>query len=396
MSNEAILRIGVLGAGGFASFASQAFSGIPRVSIIAVNDLNPDAAGQLAQAVGAEVQPDLEAMLRDERIDLIYLGTPPYLHYIQSKKALEAGKHVICEKPAAIKTVEAEELAQYAQDRNLLYVVNLMQRYNPLYAFVRNIIEEKWLGDFVHGYFENYASDSKLSPAHWFWDREKSGGIFIEHGVHFFDMFSGWFGEGRLLHAYQLERAGQHPTLIDRVQATLRYDDALVHFYHGFNQPSPLDRQELKLVFDHGDITLHEWIPVKIRLYGLIQNARIAYFQEQMPGSVVHHHQDPGYSMHPGPALKADDTVGKQAKPERGGLTAHGKFRDISYDAWVKIEAGDSSDKMLRYEQLVVPMLKDQWEWIKNPAHQRIIDSRNAVESLRIAEAATRIAEGLD
>lgn len=389
MSEYNSLRIGVLGAGGFATFATEAFSKIPGVSIIAVSDLNPDAAAHLAQLVGAEVQTDFQAMLRDDRIDLIYLGTPPFLHYSQSKQALEAGKHLICEKPAALKTSEAEELAAYAQTHQLVYAVNLMQRYNPLYAFVRTIIEEKWLGDFVHGYFENYASDSQLGPAHWFWDRGKSGGIFIEHGVHFFDMFSGWFGEGELLHAFQLERDGVQPTLVDRVQASVLYGDAVVNFYHGFNQPAPLDRQELKLVFDYGDITLYEWIPVKIRLNGLVQNAHMKQFRQQMPDATLHYHSDQSSVMHPRAALTPGATM---SNPGETGLSAHGKFRDISYDAWVTLEAGDSADKMRRYEQLVVSMLKDQWEWIKNPAHRRVIDGRNAVESLRIAEAATRMA----
>ena len=43
-----------------------------------------------------------------------------------------------------------------------------------------------------------------LNPDHWFWDESKSGGIFIEHGVHFFDLFSGWLGEGKIVDALQL------------------------------------------------------------------------------------------------------------------------------------------------------------------------------------------------
>ena len=49
-------------------------------------------------------------LLQDENIDLVYIATPPFLHYEHIKKALLAGKHVICEKPAALKTSEAEEL----------------------------------------------------------------------------------------------------------------------------------------------------------------------------------------------------------------------------------------------------------------------------------------------
>src|SRR4029079_9122373 len=79
-----------------------------------------------------------------------------------------------------------------------LLVANLMQRYNPLFDAVRRLVETKVLGDVLHGGFENYASDEHLPAGYWCWDRAKSGGIFVEHGVHFFDLFAGWLGDGRL------------------------------------------------------------------------------------------------------------------------------------------------------------------------------------------------------
>ena len=71
-----------------------------------------------------------------------------------------------------------------------------MQRYNPLYDVIAALIQTKCFGELLHGHFENDASDENLPPEHWFWDRSKSGGIFIEHGVHFFDTFAGWLGTG--------------------------------------------------------------------------------------------------------------------------------------------------------------------------------------------------------
>ena len=73
---------------------------------------------------------------------------------------------MICEKPAALKASEAQELAALADSLQLLYVVNLMQRYNPLYSIVSTIINEKILGGFLHGFFENYASDENLGSNH--------------------------------------------------------------------------------------------------------------------------------------------------------------------------------------------------------------------------------------
>jgi predicted dehydrogenase len=365
------LHIGIVGAGGFAGFAAQAFCKVPGVRIAGVTDVYEPAARQLAQSFQAPVHAGLEGLLADPSVDLVYVATPPFLHYEQSKQALEAGKHVICEKPAALKTAQAGELAAYARSRQLLYTVNLMQRYNPLYDLVGMLIREKWLGDFLHGFFENYASDEKLTPVHWFWDELKSGGIFIEHGVHFFDMFSGWLGDGRLIHSMQLQRPGVEGSVVDRVQATVLYPEGPVTFYHGFNQPKLLDRQELRLQFDRGDVTLYEWVPVKIRLHGLLKNEQLDRLRELLPGASV--------TLHPGPGLIEG--------------TVRGKFRTIESDVLATVEAGDIALKMDRYEQLVIDMIRDQWQWIADPAHLRKIDDRNAVESLRVAEEATERAE---
>jgi len=361
------LTIGIIGAGGFAAFAAKAFLKVDGVRIKGISDVNLSFAGQLAEDVNAIVYPEYEEMLRDASFDLIYIATPPYLHYTQTKQALYAGKHVICEKPAALKTSHAEELALYARERNLLYSVNLMQRYNPLYATIKTIIDEKWLGDFVHGFFDNYASDEKLIPEHWFWEADKSGGIFIEHGVHFFDMFEGWFGPGKLVHSLQIARTNTSPPVIDRVQAVVLYSNNPVTFYHGFNQPKVLDRQELRLQFDRGDITLYEWVPVKIRMHGL-------FTQDQFERISTHF---------PTASVEMNETSSGQPHQVRG------KFKDIRYDALMSITAGDIADKMDRYEQLVISMLEDQWAWIRDRSHRRVIDESNAVESLRIAEKAT-------
>src|SRR5690606_25160869 len=120
--------------------------------------------------------------------------------------------------------------------RDLLLVANLMQRYNRVFDLVRELISRRLLGEVLHGYFENYASDENLPPEHWFWDREKSGGIFIEHGVHFFDLMAGWLGPGEVVAAQVSLR--ESDSCEDQVQCTVRYGGGVhVNFYHGFHQP---------------------------------------------------------------------------------------------------------------------------------------------------------------
>ena len=362
------LNIGIIGAGGFAAFAVKAFLQIPGVKIRAVTDIDNTMAAQMAKENHANVYTNLQTFLEDDNIDLVYIATPPFLHYQQSKMSLLAGKHVICEKPAALKINEAEELCSLAAARQLLYVVNLMQRYNPLCDVVNKIVKGKILGNFLHGFFENYASDENLDTNHWFWDEAKSGGIFIEHGVHFFDMFSGWLGEGKVVNALQIQRPNVPVKITDRVQATVLYKEGTVNFYHGFDQPKILDRQEMRLQFERGEITLFGWVPVKMKLRGLVQDEQLNFLKEIAGESaIVYDEQIPG---------------GRQVK---------GRFVEINFDKEITLECGNVADKQSRYSQLLISMLSDQWNWIRDRDHKRTIDETNAVESLRMAEQATKI-----
>ncbi len=370
--SDKTLNIGIVGAGGFARFAAQAFIKAEGITIGGITDVHASSAAEMAASFGAAVYSDMDMLLADKAIDLIYIATPPYLHYSQSRIALLAGKHVICEKPAALKVNEAEELVDLATAHHLLYTVNLMQRYNPLFSIVKTIVDEKLIGGFLHGFFENYASDENLTPEHWFWDEGKSGGIFIEHGVHFFDLFAGWLGEGKVISAVQLQRPDINEIIYDRVQATVLYKDGFVNFYHGFDQPKMLDRQEMRLQFEHGEITLYEWIPVRMKLHGIFTAKQLEGLKKLLVN----------FSIKP----EQNDQLGTHGK-------AHGRFKEINFSDHVTIEYGNNSDKQNRYGEMLTAMITDQWNWIKDRSHIRCIDGSNAVHSLRVAAEATRMAQ---
>jgi predicted dehydrogenase len=325
----------------------------------------------LAGELSAKAYSDYASLLRDRSISLVYISTPPFLHYSQAKAALRAGKHVLCEKPAALKTAQAEELASLARTKQLLYVVNLMQRYNPLFSIVRDIVKEKVLGDFLHGFFENYASDENLKQDHWFWDERKSGGIFMEHAVHFFDLFSGWLGKGEIIHAAQWQRPGTERKINDRVQSTVNYPLGPVTFYHGFDQPRILDRQEMRLQFERGDISLFEWVPVKLHLHGLLQKEQLEKLKKSMPGCFI----------------------SQKGKLQGENQKVRGRFHDLHFDQHVNLDYGNSAEKQNRYRQLLISMIKDQWNWILDNSVVRVVDDSNAVDSLRMAETAKNAAQ---
>ena len=205
---NADIGLGVIGCGGFGLFALQQFAQMPGIYLAGMAGTARPAALAAAKRFGLEDVESIDRLVARPEVELIYIATPPFLHFEQARQALEAGKHVICEKPLALTVEQADELITVARKRDRLLVTNLMQRYNPLFEIVGHLIEGELLGELLHGYFENYASDENLPAEHWFWDAAKSGGIFVEHGVHFFDLFAGWLGAGEVFAAQATCRTG--------------------------------------------------------------------------------------------------------------------------------------------------------------------------------------------
>jgi predicted dehydrogenase len=371
--NEASLCIGVVGAGSFAGFAVEQFLQLPGVTLAGVVDTRVEAAQAMAQRFGVEPVADLKTLVARPEVDLVYLATPPFLHFSQARQALEAGKHVISEKPLAVSLEQADQLVALARQQDRLCIANLMQRYNPLFDAVRGLVESRALGDVLHGYFENYAGDEGLSLEHWFWDRNQSGGIFIEHGVHFFDLFAGWLGSGQVVAAQRTRRPGSG--IEEQVQCTVRYTEGVhVNFYHGFTQPARLDRQQFRLLFERGEITLEEWVPIRARIDALINEDTLRVVTALFPDARME--------------VKETYEAARQA--------VRGRHKDFTADRRVELFVGEGADKAERYRQLLRSMLEDQWAWIRDRSHRRRITEQNGRDSVAQAETATRLADQIE
>jgi len=367
--SEEKLRLGVVGCGGFGLFALQHFTQVPGVELVAMAGTHREAALAAARRFGIPDPMEVEDLVKRDDVDLIYIATPPFLHHPQAMMALEAGKHVICEKPLALNLDEADEMIGAARERDLLLIANLMQRYNPTFDAIQQLIETRVLGEFLHGFFENYACDEGLPPEHWFWDREKSGGIFIEHGVHFFDMFVGWLGPGKVTAAQTSVRPGA--TAEDQVQCAVRYPNgALVNFYHGFTQTGRMDRQEMRLLFERGDVTLYHWVPTLVKINAIVDEADTRRLCEIFPGARM--------------------DVTENYPPKDRACAGRHKALDI-YQKIVMIH-GENVAKMHRYGELLRGLLADQLAWIRDQKHERRITEQNGRDSLAVAVEADKLA----
>ena len=364
------LGYGLIGCGGFGKFCLEQYRTMPELRCVAVADLDPALARATADRFGLEACASPQALLARAEIDLVHIATPPFTHSALVLAALEAGKHVLCEKPLATTFADAEAMVALSREKRRLLAVNLIMRYNPLCEIVRTIVQRGFLGEPLHAHFVNDARDEPLPPEHWFWDRKQSGGIFIEHGVHFFDLFEWWFGPGTVLAAQQASRPGSR--IIEHVNCTVRYrDSALVNFYHGFHQPSRADRQEWKLVFELGSIEMREWVPTSMRIDLLADDATLDALRRLMPTAEV-----------------------EEVERYRGSArhcTSRHKPREL--DGRFALSFSPGVEKMELYGRMLRALLEDQIAAIRDPAHARRIDESNGITSLAMAVAAQQLAD---
>ena len=308
---------------------------------------------------------DVHALAARDDVQIIHIATPPSTHRELAIAALDAGKHVLCEKPLATTLADARRMIDAARTARRFLAVNLIMRYDPLNQAVAGILEAGLLGAPLHAFFENYAGDTPLGPGHWFWKPQISGGIFIEHGVHFFDLFRMWFGPGEVVAAQQSERPAGG--IIDQVHCTVRYGSALLaNFYHGFHQSSRMESQET-LVCERAIGSSS----------GCPRASRSICSQTMLTWT-------------PSVARAAREV--EESRYEGGEREILARHKSFPADGRFRIRGGAGMSKQELYGHVVRALLADQIRSIEDPQHRRLVSEENGLASLEIAVAADELA----
>ena len=364
------LGLGLVGCGTFGEFCMETYSALEGIRPVAMADCTAAAADRLADRFGVPAVYDAMELIRRDDVDMVHLATPPSSHHSLGLAAARAGKHVLCEKPLATESAHADEMLAAAGEHGVIMPVNFILRYNPVTDAVTGIIESGVLGRPIHGSLENFATDEKLTPGHWFWDRQISGGIFIEHGVHFFDLYGHWFGPATVVSAHTETRQGS--TAEDRVMCVTRHDNGVtVHHYHGFDQTLRMDRQNHHLLFELGDVYVHGWIPESLTVTAIVDANGLARLEDLCPAGKLE-------------VLETYETPADQR--------CRGRWIERTVTRKIRLAWNAGPDKDALYRNGVAALMTDQLAFIADPSHARRVAERNGRDALAMAVTATEIA----
>ena len=141
------IKVGVVGTGFIGPAHIEALRRLPNIEVTALCEANIELANSKAAQLGIERACTFDQLLEMKDIVSVHICTPNFLHYPQSKAALQAGKHVICEKPLAKDLHEAEELVALAKQTGLVNAVHFNLCYYPLVRQMKTMREKGDLGE---------------------------------------------------------------------------------------------------------------------------------------------------------------------------------------------------------------------------------------------------------
>ena len=185
------LKTAVVGTGFMGRVHLEQLRRVESVDVVAVVGRELKSAQKLAASYGVEATDDYRKLLSDSTLDAVHICTPNAMHYPMVKDALQAGKHVLCEKPVTTTVEEAQELQVLAQKTKLRNCVCHNLRYYPMVQQMRRMRESGALGEILVAQ-GTYSQDWMLYPTDWNWrvDPKISGAsrVMGDIGSHWFDM----------------------------------------------------------------------------------------------------------------------------------------------------------------------------------------------------------------
>jgi predicted dehydrogenase len=181
---NAPLRWGIASTGSIAETMAAALAAVPDAELAAVCSRTQDAAERFAGQHGARrAHGSYEALAENPEVDVVYVATPNHRHHPDTLMYLDAGKHVVCEKPLALNAAEVEEMVTTAKRSGRFLMEAMWSRFLPSYRRLVEIVSEGQIGEVVQ-VDASFGFTMPFAPDHRVFDLAKGGGSLLDLGVY--------------------------------------------------------------------------------------------------------------------------------------------------------------------------------------------------------------------
>lgn len=222
-----MVRVGVVSTSWWAdSMYLPALQAHPQADVVAVCARNYDRLREFADRWDiAEIYTDYREMIQSGKIDAVIVASANDSHYPITMEALNARLHVLCDKPLALETAQAHEMAKLATETGVKNMVPFTYRYMPTNRYVKQLLDEGYIGKPYHLNMRYYAGYGREQGYLWRFDADAAGsGVIGDLGAHWLHLARWYFGEVVGLSCY-LETFIDRPDRPDG-QSYTRADDS--------------------------------------------------------------------------------------------------------------------------------------------------------------------------
>jgi predicted dehydrogenase len=224
MANQ--IRLALIGCGGIAQTHLEAIAKVPRIKLEIIQDIHKAAADVASAKYGCKATTSLDDVFKMPEIDAVLICVPPAFHFEIVKKAIDAGKHILCEKPFTTKLSDAEEIKKLSQKTDKLIMMA------SKFRFVQDVIEAKKLvqagviGEIVltEVIFCSIVDMTKR------WNSDPAiagGGVLIDNGSHAVDVIRYLVGPIKSVYAQEGKKA-QNIRVDDTARLHFETEDRII------------------------------------------------------------------------------------------------------------------------------------------------------------------------
>lgn len=206
-----MIKVGIIGLGGMGNMHFGVYEEVDDAGVVALADADEERLkpGKSAQEInvgegGASIDPekhslytDAEELLADGEVDMVDICLPTFLHAEFAVKAIEAGKHVLCEKPMALTREECDDVLAALDEGDVQMMVAQCIRFWPEYVYLKETVESNRMGKLLSAEFWRGGSIPEWSWDGWLKDHERSGGAILDLHVHDTDFVQYLLGRPR-------------------------------------------------------------------------------------------------------------------------------------------------------------------------------------------------------
>jgi UDP-N-acetylglucosamine 3-dehydrogenase len=228
---DTVQHVLVIGAGTMGSVHAEAYAAMENVKLVGIVDIQKRRGDSLAEKLNTRAYLSYEeAMEHSERIDIVDVCLPTYLHKKYVIHAANAGKHVICEKPLARNLEDAKEMIQHCKENNIRLFVGHVLRFFPEYKEAKKLTDQGTIGE-VAVVRTTRGGGFPVAWNNWYADYQNSGGLILDMIIHDFDFLRWCFGEVERVYAKSLMGRGLYG--MDYALVTLRFVNGTIAHVEG-------------------------------------------------------------------------------------------------------------------------------------------------------------------